>query len=115
MDLFDLLRYPVADMPKYEYVCSTCGIEIEVYQRISEDPLTTCPKCNDEALERLISRSNFSLKGGGWYADGYGNSGSNESTSSTKSTSTASTETQSTSSESADSTASSDKADSACE
>ena len=75
MDLFDLLRYPVAEMPKYEYACSNCGAELEIRQRISEDALTTCPKCNEESLERLISRSNFSLKGGGWYADGYAGNG----------------------------------------
>ena len=60
-------------MPKYEYACGQCGAELEIEQRISEDALTTCPKCNAESLERLISRSNFALKGGGWYADGYGN------------------------------------------
>jgi putative FmdB family regulatory protein len=59
-------------MPKYEYTCGQCGAELEIEQRISEDALTTCPKCNQESLERLISRSNFALKGGGWYADGYG-------------------------------------------
>ena len=39
---------------------------------MSEDALTTCPSCNAEELERLIANTSFSLKGGGWYADGYG-------------------------------------------
>lgn len=59
-------------MPLYEYACANCGHELEARQRISEDPLKTCPKCGNEALERLVSMSSFSLKGSGWYADGYG-------------------------------------------
>jgi len=39
---------------------------------MTEDPLTTCPRCETDALERLVSRTSFALKGGGWYADGYG-------------------------------------------
>jgi predicted nucleic acid-binding Zn ribbon protein len=30
------------------------------------------PRCDANALERLVSQSSFALKGGGWYADGYG-------------------------------------------
>lgn len=60
-------------MPMYEYACGECGTHLEVRQRISEDPLTTCPRCETDTLERLVSMSSFALKGGGWYADGYGN------------------------------------------
>lgn len=59
-------------MPLYEYACSHCGAELEIRQRISEDPVRQCPECGTEALERLVSQSSFALKGGGWYADGYG-------------------------------------------
>jgi putative FmdB family regulatory protein len=59
-------------MPIYEYECDTCSIITESFQSISDDPLTSCPKC-DGALKKLISPSSFQLKGGGWYADGYGN------------------------------------------
>ena len=58
-------------MPWYEYACNDCGRELEVEQRISDDPLQTCPTCGSEGLERLVSRTSFSLKGSGWYADGY--------------------------------------------
>jgi predicted nucleic acid-binding Zn ribbon protein len=30
-----------------------------------------CPKCGQEA-QKIMSTCSFSLKGGGWYADGYG-------------------------------------------
>jgi putative FmdB family regulatory protein len=59
-------------MPIYEYACSHCGKELEVEQKISDPPLKSCPSCQRETLERLISRAAFHLKGGGWYADGYG-------------------------------------------
>lgn len=59
-------------MPNYDYHCSSCGHEAEVFQKISEDPLRVCPSCGKESFERLVSRSSFALRGSGWYADGYG-------------------------------------------
>ena len=58
-------------MPIYEYRCERCGHEMEAIQRISADPLTTCQKCSEDALKRLISQTSFLLKGGGWYATDY--------------------------------------------
>ncbi len=58
-------------MPVYEYACEKCGHEFEAEQRITEDPLKTCPKCRARKLKRLISQTSFVLKGGGWYADLY--------------------------------------------
>jgi putative FmdB family regulatory protein len=67
-------------MPMYEYACGECGTHMEVRQRISEDPLTTCPRCETDTLQRLVSMSSFALKGGGWYADGYGNAEKSDAT-----------------------------------
>ncbi|MCU0223141.1 MAG: zinc ribbon domain-containing protein [Acidobacteria bacterium] len=61
-------------MPIYEYRCQACGDEFEVIQKLSEGPLKRCSKCGGR-LEKLLSRTAFLLKGGGWYADGYGGSG----------------------------------------
>ncbi|MCD8482837.1 MAG: zinc ribbon domain-containing protein [Verrucomicrobia bacterium] len=55
-------------MPTYEYVCPDCGIEYEVFQRMSESPLTQCQSCESPALRRKIGRgSGFIFKGGGFY------------------------------------------------
>ena len=62
-------------MPTYDYQCQKCDFEFEREQRITEDPIKTCPKCKSRKAKRLLSASNFILKGGGWYADGYGSSG----------------------------------------
>ena len=59
-------------MPQYEYACQNCGTELVHDQKMSEDPLKTCPNCGKDELERLVSRTSFSLKGSGWYSDGYG-------------------------------------------
>lgn len=51
---------------RYEYRCKGCQSEIEVEQRISEDPLKKCPTCKKNKLERLISKSSFILRGSNW-------------------------------------------------
>ncbi|MCL4234050.1 MAG: zinc ribbon domain-containing protein [Deltaproteobacteria bacterium] len=63
-------------MPIYEYHCEKCDRILEVNQRISDAPLTTCPSCEDPgSLRKLISRSSFHLKGGGWYTTDYARAG----------------------------------------
>ncbi len=62
-------------MPIYEYECENCHEITEAWQHLADEPLTTCPKCSG-ILKKLISRSSFQLKGGGWYADGYSSASS---------------------------------------
>ena len=74
-------------MPIYEYACDKCGHEFEREQRMADSPVKTCPKCKGRKVTKLISRSSFVLKGGGWYADGYADakkSGSTDSSSDAK-------------------------------
>ncbi|PLY13931.1 MAG: transcriptional regulator [Sedimenticola sp.] len=54
-------------MPIYEYRCDACGHELEKMQKMSDAPLTECPACGKEQLQKLISAAGFRLKGGGWY------------------------------------------------
>jgi len=61
-------------MPIYEYQCGACGHRFEEWQKITEAPVKTCPKCKAKKVERLISATSFTLKGGGWYSDLYSSS-----------------------------------------
>lgn len=58
-------------MPIYEYRCKKCGQVFEYMQRMSDPPKRTCEACGGRSLERLISQTSFTLKGGGWYKDLY--------------------------------------------
>lgn len=60
-------------MPVYEYECPQCEKIFEVQQKMTDEPLSNCPECGG-TVKKLISRSSFHLKGGGWYADGYSES-----------------------------------------
>jgi putative FmdB family regulatory protein len=57
-------------MPIYEYECLENGHQFEVQQKMADKPLESCKVCNGPA-RRLVSSTNFVLKGGGWYAHGY--------------------------------------------
>ncbi len=58
-------------MPIYEYLCEGCGRISEVMQKMSDPPPRTCPECGSRKIAKLVSRSAFQLKGGGWYSDLY--------------------------------------------
>jgi putative FmdB family regulatory protein len=60
-------------MPLYEYRCTKCGDRFEILQKFSDRPKRRCSKCSGK-LEKLISRTSFQLKGGGWFDQGYGSS-----------------------------------------
>jgi putative FmdB family regulatory protein len=57
-------------MPIYEYKCSGCGKHFEIFQKISDKPLTECRECKGK-LSKLISNCAFHLKGNGWYVTDY--------------------------------------------
>ena len=54
-------------MPIYEYRCADCDHQLEVVQKLSEDPIVSCPECKNDSLKRIISAAGFRLKGDGWY------------------------------------------------
>ena len=58
-------------MPVYEYRCDACSHQFELRQKFSDVPSDSCPKCGG-AVHKMVSTAAFSLKGGGWYDDGYG-------------------------------------------
>jgi putative FmdB family regulatory protein len=54
-------------MPTYEYECTACGQHMEVFQRFSEDALTTCGVCGG-ALRKVFHPAGIVFKGSGFYA-----------------------------------------------
>ena len=54
-------------MPTYEYGCTVCGQHIEVFQRFSEDALTTCGVCGGK-LRKVYHPAGIVFKGSGFYA-----------------------------------------------
>ena len=64
-------------MPTYEYACGTCGT-FEQFQRITEDPLSDCPRCGS-AVRRLISSgTSIIFKGSGFYSTDSRSAGKSE-------------------------------------
>lgn len=53
-------------MPLRDYECPSCKEVWEELRKDQSDPLN-CKYCAAESPKRLIARSNFALKGNGWY------------------------------------------------
>lgn len=58
-------------IPLYEYHCPRCTRKFEEIVAVNA-PNPVCPDCKSSNVTKLISASNFELKGNGWYKDGYG-------------------------------------------
>ncbi len=80
-------------MPIYEYRCSSCGVQKDVMQKISDMPLTVCPACGKSTFSKQLSAAGFQLKGSGWYATDFKSSGSKPESKSESATSTVSSTT----------------------
>lgn len=98
-------------MPIYEYACGSCGKTIDVLQKVSDPTPEKCSACGTQnSLSRVVSRTSFVLKGGGWYADLYGSTkkdgGSSSPSSSSSSSSSSSASSSDSSSSSSGSTSS---------
>lgn len=53
-------------MPTYEYLCESCGHRFEIFQHISDAPLTTCPNCSGH-IHRVLFPAGIVFKGSGFY------------------------------------------------
>ena len=58
-------------MPTYQYLCNKCGHQFEEMQRISELPLTECPKCQGEVERVITGGAGIVFKGSGFYITDY--------------------------------------------
>jgi putative FmdB family regulatory protein len=57
-------------MPTYGYRCGTCGHEFEILQKITAEPLTTCPKCGGK-LSKMVYPAGVIFTGSGYYTTDY--------------------------------------------
>lgn len=55
-------------MPIYTYRCANCGTELDHRQGFSDPPLTHCPTCAQEQLQRVYKPIPVVFKGSGFYA-----------------------------------------------
>jgi putative FmdB family regulatory protein len=65
-------------MPTYDYRCTACAHQFDELQTFSEPPLTKCPKCKKNKLERLFGGGGAIIfKGAGFYETDYRRAGEN--------------------------------------
>ena len=59
-------------MPTYDYSCDACEHEFEVFESITAEPQTKCPKCKKKKLRRLFGAgAGLVFKGSGFYQTDY--------------------------------------------
>jgi|SRR5215467_484639 len=59
-------------MPTYEYLCQTCHHRFEVWQKMTDEPLTVCDECGGH-IRRVIFPAGIVFKGSGFYKTDHGN------------------------------------------
>ena len=59
-------------MPTYDYLCASCGHELEIFQSMTEGHKRKCPACGTLKLRRLIGAgAAIVFKGSGFYETDY--------------------------------------------
>lgn len=54
-------------MPTYQYRCTSCGEDLEIFQKFTDPSLTVCPACDGE-LRKVFNAVGVVFKGSGFYA-----------------------------------------------
>ena len=55
-------------MPVYTYHCDNCGVTFDKRQSFSDEPLKTCPECEQDTLHKVYQPVGIVFKGKGFYA-----------------------------------------------
>jgi putative FmdB family regulatory protein len=59
-------------MPTYDYHCDACHHDWELFQKITDEPETTCPACRKKKARRLFGTgAAIMFKGSGFYETDY--------------------------------------------
>lgn len=57
-------------MPTYVYECKNCEHQFETFQKMTDDPLTECPKCKGK-IARVLFPPGIVFKGSGFHINDY--------------------------------------------
>ena len=60
-------------MPRYDFICDECGSTKTLTRKIADRNAPVACEGHDGTtlMRRVVGAGGFSLKGEGWYADGY--------------------------------------------
>jgi putative FmdB family regulatory protein len=60
-------------MPTYEYECLECGHRFEVFQKMTDVPVSACEKCSAK-VRKILFPVGIMFKGSGFHVNDYGKS-----------------------------------------
>jgi len=63
-------------VPTYEYECERSGKRFEKSQKMTDEPLKTCPECGGPVHRLIGNGGGIIFKGPGFYATDYGSGAS---------------------------------------
>lgn len=63
-------------MPTYDYRCTKCGHAFEAFQRMTDEPLSRCPKCKGAVRRMIGGGMGVIFRGSGFYTTDYKKSSS---------------------------------------
>lgn len=58
-------------MPTYQYQCTNCSYEFEKFQKITDEPIKSCPQCEGRVKRLITGGSGLLFKGSGFYITDY--------------------------------------------
>ena len=58
-------------MPTYDYKCTQCGHDFEMFQSMSESHIKECPECGGNVRRLVGGGSGLIFKGSGFYLTDY--------------------------------------------
>ena len=76
-------------MPTYDYICFSCGNKFEMFQSMTEKPLSNCPECGGKVKRLIGAGAGAIFKGSGFYQTDYKNTSKNSNQKNDKKISTA--------------------------
>lgn len=65
-------------MPTYDYECLSCKQRFELFQSMTEEPISTCPECGGKVKRLIGAGAGPIFKGSGYYQTDYKNSSNTE-------------------------------------